>query len=102
MKKVFSLLLMVVLSIATAQGQTVQNAKGLFSVKPMAGVSVSTFSGSATGDVYHLIVRPTGGLELEYGATEWLGVSLGISYSQLGAKVDGKLLSHVESWGRFL
>ena len=75
--------------ICCGAGAMAQNAKGQFSVKPMAGVSVSTFSGSATGDVYHSIARPTGGLELEFGATEWLGVSLGISYSQLGAKVDG-------------
>ena len=27
----------------------------------------------------------------EFGATEWLGVSLCISYSQLGAEVDGEL-----------
>lgn len=90
MKKVYSLLMMM-LCVATALGQTIQNSKRLFSVKPMAGVSVSTISGSTAGDVYHSIVRPTGGIELEYGATGWLGVSLGIFYSQLGAKANGKI-----------
>ena len=88
MKTIKTFLILFLLGTVSAMAQ---NAKGQFSVKPMAGVSVSTFSGSATGDVYHSIARPTGGLELEFGATEWLGVSLGISYSQLGAKVDGEL-----------
>ncbi len=65
-----------------------QNPKGKFSIKPMAGINVTGLSGG-THDLYHYKVRFTAGLEAEYGMNDWMGVSLGVIYSQQGANVDG-------------
>ena len=54
----------------------------------MAGVNLSNFS-NATADIYGMKVGMTGGAELEYGVNPWLGLSLGLMYSQQGAKIDG-------------
>ena len=81
--------------ICCGAGAMAQNEKGRFSVRPMVGVNVSTFSGGVSDDFYHTKVRPTGGFELEYGATKWLGISLGAIYSQQGAKSDGELRREV-------
>ena len=67
-----------------------QNQIGKLSIKPMAGVNLSNFS-NATQDVYSMMVGLTGGAELEYGVNPWLGLSLGLVYSQQGAKIDGTL-----------
>ena len=39
--------------------------------------------------MYKMKVGLTGGAELEYGINPWLGLSLGLMYSQQGAKIDG-------------
>lgn len=65
-----------------------QNQTGKLSIKPMAGVNFSGFS-NATIDIYRMKVGLTGGAELEYGVNPWLGLSLGLMYSQQGAKIDG-------------
>ena len=56
----------------------------------MAGVNLSTF-GNATADIYRMKVGLTGGAELEYGLNPWLGLSLGLMYSEQGAKIDGSV-----------
>ena len=61
---------------------------GKLTIKPMAGVNLSSFS-NATSDIYHMKVGFTGGAELEYGVNPWLGLSMGLIYSQQGAKIDG-------------
>lgn len=78
--------LMCVATIAQAQ-----NNKGTFSIKPMAGVNVSTFSGGIVSDLYHTKAGFTAGMEAEYGINNWFGLSLGLIYSQQGAKIDGDL-----------
>ena len=68
-----------------------QNQKGTFSIKPMAGVNISSFGSPTIEDFYHTKVRFTAGAETEYGVNNWLGLSLGLMYSQQGAKVDGSV-----------
>lgn len=67
-----------------------QNEVGKFTVKPFAGVNISTITGSKY-DVFTSKAGFAGGVETEYGATPWLGISLGVVYSQQGAKCDGSM-----------
>ena len=69
-----------------------QNPVGQFSLKPMAGVNISTFANAAI-DMYHTKAGFTGGVELEYGVNSWLGVSAGLLYSQQGVKIEGSALT---------
>ena len=71
-------------------GMAAQNPKGGLSIKPMAGVNISTFANGTEG-MYHTKAGFTGGVEMEYGVNNWLGLSLGALYSEQGAKVDGTL-----------
>ena len=68
-----------------------QNQKGTFSIKPMVGVNISSFGSPTVEDFYHTKVRFTAGAEVEYGVNNWLGLSLGLMYSQQGVKVDGSV-----------
>lgn len=68
-----------------------QNQKGTFSIKPMVGVNISSFGSPTIKDFYHTKVRFTAGTETEYGVNNWLGLSLGLMYSQQGVKVDGSV-----------
>ena len=86
MNKVLSLVM-----LCCSMTTMAQNEQGTFSIKPMAGVNVSTFSGGDASDMYHAKAGFTAGMELEYGINNWLGLSLGVAYSQQGAKVDGSL-----------
>ena len=82
-KSFFALLLFGVLPLAVSA----QNPKGRFSVTPMAGINVTGFSGG-TVDMYNYKVRMTAGAEAEYAVNAWLGLSLGVFYSQQGANID--------------
>lgn len=73
-----------------AVGMAAQNPKGGLSIKPMAGINISTLANGTEG-MYHTKVGFTGGVEMEYGVNNWLGLSLGMLYSEQGAKVDGTL-----------
>jgi hypothetical protein len=68
-----------------------QNEKGVFSIRPMAGVNLSYFSGGVSEDFYHMKAGFAVGMEAEYGISRSFGLSLGAFYSQMGAKVDGTL-----------
>lgn len=85
MKKLLSLL-----AIFCATAAVAQNVKGQFSLKPMAGVNLSTFAGG-TDDLYKLKTGFTAGAEAEYGITDNLGLSLGLVYSKQGARIDGDI-----------
>ncbi len=81
----------IVLTLIVALGMAggyAQNETGKFSIKPMAGVNISTFSGGMDG-MYHTKAGFVGGVEAEYGVNPWLGLSLGMVYSQQGADIDG-------------
>ena len=82
---------LILIMVCCATMATAQTGKGIFSIKPMAGFNVSNFSGGVVSDMYHTKVGFTVGMEAEYGINNWLGLSLGIVYSQQGAKVDGSL-----------
>ena len=90
MRKKIVLLLSLSLTIASTADLLAQNPTGKLSIKPMAGVNFSGFS-NATADMYSMKVGFTGGAELEYGANPWVGLSIGLIYSQQGAKIDGML-----------
>ncbi|MBR4729654.1 MAG: PorT family protein [Prevotella sp.] len=68
-----------------------QNQKGTFSIKPMAGVNISSLGSPTIEDLYHAKVRFTAGAEAEYAVKNCLGLSLGLMYSQQGANVDGSV-----------
>lgn len=86
MKKLLALAALVSFSI----GVKAQNPVGKFSLRPMAGVNISTLA-NGEFDIYKTKVGFTGGFEMEYGVNKWLGASAGLVYSQQGAKVDGTL-----------
>ena len=83
------LLIFIVVCYATVA--TAQNEKGVFSIRPMAGVNLSDFSGGISEDFYHTKAGLAVGMEAEYGISRSFGLSLGAFYSQMGAKVDGTL-----------
>lgn len=83
MKKVMILMAL----LLAVNGISAQDNEKKFSIKPMAGVNVSTLSGGLD-DEYLTRTGFTGGVEAEYRATKWLGISIGASYSQQGAKYD--------------
>ena len=80
--------IMCITMLLTATAVTAQNQVGTFSVKPMAGLNISNF-GSSSFDIYKTRYGFIGGAEIEYGVSPWLGLSLGMVYSQQGAKMDG-------------
>ncbi|MBQ9656906.1 MAG: outer membrane beta-barrel protein, partial [Prevotella sp.] len=95
-------LMMMAVAMLVASAVWAQNEKGTFSIKPMAGINVTGFSGGTVDDVYHYKVRFTAGLEAEYACNNWLGVSLGAVYSQQGANIDGGLgIEGVTEDGRY-
>ena len=73
--------------LLTVSGISAQDEEKRISIKPMAGMNVSNNSGGLD-DEYSARIGFTGGVETEYRATKWLGVSLGVAYSQQGAKYD--------------
>ena len=86
MKTVLSLIL-----LCCSMATMAQNEKGAFSIRPMAGVNLSDFSGGVSDDFYHMKAGLAVGLEAEYGISRSFSLSLGAFYSQMGAKVDGTL-----------
>lgn len=65
MKKLILLALLCLATMAEAQNQ-----KGTFSIKPMAGINISTFGSPTIEDMYHAKVRFTAGAEAEYGVND--------------------------------
>ena len=87
MKKILLCLVMCWTCVGTMMAQS---QAGRLSIKPMVGVNLSNFSNAAI-DMYRMKVGLTAGAEFEYGVNPWLGLSLGVMYSQQGAKVDGSV-----------
>lgn len=83
MKKYLIIAILSVLSIAVnAQSRACQEAK-TFSVKPFAGLSIGTFNGTNCESVRNALVA---GAEGQYMLNNCVGLSLGVAYSQQGAK----------------
>ena len=89
MKKFF---LMAVMAVAclTANAQNARHAAGSFTIQPMIGFSVGTFRGeysSSTVTGNEARVGLAIGAEAEYyTSTDWLSLSAGLKYEQLGWK----------------
>ena len=81
MKKIF-IVASLILAFATAKAQS---AVGGFSVRPMVGMNIGMMTNADDSDPRIGFVV---GTELEYQATDLLGLSAGLLYSQQGCKVD--------------
>ena len=81
MKKIF-IVASLILAFATAKAQS---EVGGFSVRPMVGMNIGMMTNADDSDPRIGFVV---GTELEYQATDLLGVSAGLLYSQQGCKVD--------------
>ena len=79
-------ILFVAMSLS-AMAATAQTEVGKFSLKPVAGITISDLT--EENDIpYNSKVGFTGGIEVEYGITPDLGVSLGVLYAQQGGKYE--------------
>ena len=81
MKKIL-IVASLILAFATA---TAQSEVGGFSVRPMVGMNIGMMTNADDSDPRIGFVV---GTELEYQATDLLGLSAGLLYSQQGCKVD--------------
>ena len=81
MKKFF-IVASLILAFATAKAQS---EVGGFSVRPMVGMNIGMMTNADDSDSRIGFVV---GTELEYQATDLLGLSAGLLYSQQGCKVD--------------
>ena len=96
MKKLATLFVALVASVSTFA----QVEKGTFTLQPMVGMNVSSLSGKGMSNGKYDItfgskVGIVGGVEAGYQITDRLGVSLGVLYSNQGAKL--KLPAETES-----
>ena len=79
MKKFLLIAAMVVSTVAASA----QNEQGGFSLKPMAGISITNLTNLGGSSFKPGFV---GGIEAEYGATKNFGVALGLVFNMQGAK----------------
>ena len=74
-----------------AQAQNTQRETGTFTLQPMLGASFGYLSGdwvSAPGEKKKLIAGVVVGVEGEYYAAKWLGISAGMNYTMQGWRLD--------------
>ena len=94
MKKNIAIVMMLLLSAIGAMAQGVENPVGRFSVIPRIGVAIANLSDNsiylATENGREVKSKYQtgflGGLDVEYRATDYLGVSLGACYVRQGAR----------------
>jgi opacity protein-like surface antigen len=90
MKKILLTAVMALITIV-AQAQNTQRETGTFTLQPMLGASFGYLSGdwvSAPGEKKKLIAGIVVGVEGEYYATKWLGISAGMNYTMQGWRLD--------------
>jgi opacity protein-like surface antigen len=90
MKKILLTAVMALITIV-AQAQNTQRETGTFTLQPMLGASFGYLSGdwvSAPGEKKKLIAGVVVGVEGEYYATKWLGISAGMNYTMQGWRLD--------------
>lgn len=90
MRKILLAALMVLMTIAT-QAQNTQRETGTFTLQPMLGASFGYLSGdwnSEPREKKKLIAGVVVGVEGEYYATKWLGISAGMNYTMQGWRLD--------------
>ena len=93
-KKNIAIVMMLLLSAMGAMAQGVENRVGRFSVIPRIGVAIANLSDNsiylATENNREVKSKSqagfSGGLDVEYRATDYLGVSLGAYYARQGAR----------------
>ena len=93
-KKNIAIVMMLLLSAMGAMAQGVENRVGRFSVIPRIGVAIANLSDNsiylATENNREVKSKSQagflGGLDVEYRATDYLGVSLGAYYARQGAR----------------
>lgn len=74
-----------------AQAQNTQRETGTFTLQPMLGASFGYLSGdwnSEPREKKKLIAGVVVGVEGEYYATKWLGISAGMNYTMQGWRLD--------------
>jgi len=91
MKKLMMMAVMVVTAL-TANAQNTQHEIGSISIQPKVGIAMGDIAGDYTYNNEKAKMRfaLTAGVEGEYYANAWLGVSLGANYDQQGWKIDGQ------------
>lgn len=89
MRKILLAALMVLMTIAT-QAQNTQRENGTFTLQPKAGVSIGYLTGewSMPEEKKKLIAGIVIGVEGEYYAAKWLGISAGVNYAMQGWRLD--------------
>ena len=90
MRKILLAALMVLMTIAT-QAQNTQRENGTFTLQPKAGVSIGYLTGewvSMPEEKKKLIAGIVVGVEGEYYAAKWLGISAGVNYAMQGWRFD--------------
>ena len=90
MKKILLTAVMALITIV-AQAQNTQRETGTFTLQPMLGASFGYLSGdwnSEPREKKKLVAGIVVGVEGEYYATKWLGISAGMNYTMQGWRLD--------------
>lgn len=69
--------------MAATTASMAQNEVGQITLQPKIGLNIATLTGESELKPY---LRMVSGVEVEFGATECLGIVAGVHYSQQGAK----------------
>lgn len=97
MKKLLLTAVMALMTIVN-YAQNTERGIGTFTLQPMLGASFGYLSGdwiSGPGEKKKLIAGIVVGVEGEYYATKWLGISAGMNYAMQGWRLDNEDLSVV-------
>ncbi len=81
--------------LGCASATQAQNPQGHFSIKPLAGVNISMFSPGNIDRDFHIKAGLSVGMELEYGVSDRLGLSLGAIYTQQRAGIDYEITQSI-------
>ena len=97
MKKLLLTAVMALMTIVN-YAQNTERGIGTFTLQPMLGATFGYLSGdwiSEPGEKKKLIAGIVVGVEGEYYATKWLGISAGMNYAMQGWRLDNEDLSVV-------
>jgi hypothetical protein len=97
MKKILFTAVMAMMTIVT-YAQNTQRETGSFTLQPMLGASFGYITGDwdvVPGEKKKLIAGIVVGVEGEYYATNWLGISAGMNYAMQGWRFDYEEVSKV-------
>lgn len=72
--------------VLVSVGASAQHAVGGLTLQPQVGMTISTFTSK---DNAKMKVGLVAGAELEYQATDMLGIAAGVQYAMQGSAVDG-------------